>query len=140
MDITGITSTIRLQIGPDSSVNSFIEVNTSFDIDGLSVDFSTTASSADSMEAIDSVLAQINQKVSYFGAILNRLDSVLDSQTTKIENYTQARSTIMDADIAEESAIFVKNQILSQTAAALLTQASKSHSSVITGLISRLSA
>ena len=44
--------------------------------------------------------------------------------------------TIMDADLAEESANYVRNQILQQTTAALLVQAQQSNSNVIMQLIS----
>ena len=54
---------------------------------------------------------------------MNRLDAALSSLTTVIENNTAAKSTIMDADIAEESAEYTKAQILQQTSSALLVQA-----------------
>ena len=54
---------------------------------------------------------------------MNRLESAQTSLTTTVENNTAAKSTIMDADIAAESADFTKAQILQQTSSALLVQA-----------------
>ncbi len=67
----------------------------------------------------------ISTKKSTIGATMNRLDAALTSLTTVIENNTAAKSTIMDADIAEESAEYTKQQILQQTSSALLVQANQ---------------
>ncbi|HIU92175.1 MAG TPA: flagellin, partial [Candidatus Limenecus avicola] len=59
----------------------------------------------------------------------------LELQTTQIENLTASVSTIMDADIAQESAEYVKNRILTQTAAALLSVSSSHRSNLLLSLI-----
>ena len=94
---------IRLQIGANSTGTSVIYVDTSFDLGAFDVDFSSADSCAQAIDDIDSVLEQINSKRAEFGAAVNRLNSILESQTTTIQNYTAAKSTIMDADIATES-------------------------------------
>ena len=126
---------IRLQIGADSTGTSVIYVDTSFELDAFDVDFSSADSCAQAIDDIDSVLEQINTKRAEFGAAINRLNSILESQTTTIQNYTAAKSTIMDADIATESADFVKSQILQQTSSALLAQSQNIHSSIVLSLI-----
>ena len=126
---------IRLQIGTNEKNNSVIFVDTNFDIGYFIIDFSTTQSCAEAIYDIDSVLEQINTKRAEFGAAINRLNSILESQTTTIQNFTSAKSTIMDADIANESADFVKNQILQQTSSALLAQSQNFHASIVLSLI-----
>ena len=126
---------IRLQIGADSTGTSVIYVDTSFDLGAFDVDFSSADSCAEAIYDIDSILEQINTKRAEFGAAINRLNSILESQTTTIQNYTAAKSTIMDADIATESADFVKSQILQQTSSALLAQSQNIHSSIVLSLI-----
>lgn len=128
---------IRLQVGADSSKSSCMHVNTYIEMDSFSVDFSSAENCASAIDEIDELLNMIGKKMSDFGAVLNRLDSVLSSQRTTIENLTAAKSTIMDADIAKESAEFVKNQILQQTTSALLVQAQSVHSTVIMAMIQR---
>lgn len=66
---------------------------------------------------------------------MNRLDSVLQTQTIQIENLTASHSTIMDADIAKESADFVKSQILQQTCSTLLASSKNFQSQIIVNLI-----
>ncbi len=130
-----IPGAVRLQIGSDSSSTSAIYVDTSFDLGTFDVDFSSADSCAAAIEDIDEVLSRINTKRSEFGAVINRLSSILESQTTTIQNFTSAKSTIMDADIANESADFVKNQILQQTSSALLAQSQNLHASIVLSLI-----
>ena len=130
-----IPDAVRLQIGSDSSSTSAIYVDTSFDLGAFDVDFSSADSCAAAIEDIDEVLSRINTKRSEFGAVINRLSSILESQTTTIQNFTSAQSTIMDADIANESADFVKNQILQQTSSALLAQSQNLHASIVLSLI-----
>lgn len=130
-----VKGNLRLQIGANADEASAIYADTAFEIGAFAVDFSNEEASRASIDTVDELLEKINKKISEFGAVLNRLDSVLTSQTTSIENLTAARSTIQDADIAEESAIFVRNQILQQTTSSLLVQAQRSQSSVLRALI-----
>ena len=126
---------IRLQIGEDEKSTSCIYLETYFSLDGFNVDFSTSESCASAIDDIDELLSKINEKRADFGAVINRLNSILESQTTTIQNYTAAKSTIMDADITTESADFVKSQILQQTSSALLAQSQNIHSSIVLSLI-----
>ena len=74
----------------------------------------------------DTAITTVNGKVAKIGANQSRLESAYDSLTVSIENLSAAKSTIMDADIAKESTEYTKQQILQQTAAALLIQANQS--------------
>lgn len=85
--------------------------------------FMNASSAAQYIDIIDAAIDDISSKKSTIGATMNRLDAALTSLTTVIENNTAAKSTIMDADIAEESAEYTKAQILQQTSSALLVQA-----------------
>ncbi len=127
---------IRLQVGANASADAnAIIFNTSFELGDIDVDFSSSQTASNSLNDIDALLDRISKKRSEFGAIMNRLESVLNTQTSQIENLTASKSTIMDADIAQESADYVKNQILQQTTASLLAQAQSANNAVIMALI-----
>ena len=127
---------IRLQVGANASADAnAIIFNTSFELGDIDVDFSSSQTASNSLNGIDELLDRISKKRSEFGAIMNRLESVLNTQTSQIENLTASKSTIMDADIAQESADYVKNQILQQTTASLLAQAQSANNAVIMALI-----
>ena len=133
---TNASGNIRLQVGANADpLANAIYFDTTFVFDGFTVDFSTADSAAASIDTVDNLLAEISKKTSEFGAIMNRLDGILQAQITQIENFTAAKSTIMDADIASESAEYVRNQILQQTSSTLLTQAQNVSSSVILALL-----
>ena len=98
------------------SVNKFTSIEEAFE-------FASTA--AKFIADVDVALQNVTTRKATIGAVQNRLNSAADSLVTTIENATSAKSTIMDADIAEESANYTKAQILQQTSATLLVQANQ---------------
>lgn len=130
---TNAISEIRLQVGANASIaENCIKVanvfgDTTTGAGGLNIRNTTAFDAATTAAAyigtIDTAINTISTKRSTIGALVNRLDSAEASLTTTIENATAAKSTIMDADIAEESMEYTKAQILQQTSAALLVQA-----------------
>ena len=116
-----------LQIGIDSTVNSQISFDTALGFT-LNIDVSTTDSARNSLDEIDAVLDLITAKQTEFGAVQNRLDSVLDSLSVSIENTTSSLSTIRDADIAKVSSEYIRAQILQQASSSLLATANQSPS------------
>jgi flagellin len=87
------------------------------------VDISTQTGSNDALDVIDQALAFISESRADLGAIQNRLESTISNLTNITENATAARSRIMDADFASETANLTKNQILQQAGTAMLAQA-----------------
>ncbi len=127
------TGNITLQVGIDSSENSRITFDTALSIN-LNVNVSTTANARNALDDIDAVLDMVTAKQTEFGAVQNRLESVIDSLDVSIENTTSSLSTIKDADIAKVSSDFIRAQILQQASATLLATANQSPS-VALGLI-----
>ncbi len=116
-----------LQVGIDSTENSKITFDTALGFT-LNIDVSTTANAQNALDEIDEVLDLITAKQTEFGAVQNRLDSVLDSLNVSIQNTTSSLSTIRDADIAKVSADYIRAQILQQASASLLATANQAPS------------
>ena len=135
IDITPDPTYIRLQVGPNGEKSSSIEIQIDFKWTGLELDYSSESRSAENIELIDNLQKEISRNMSKIGALINRLESAVNLQTTQIENLSSSVSTIMDADIAQESAEYVKNQILTQTAAALLSVSARHRSNLLLSLI-----
>ena len=133
IDITPDPVTIRLQIGANSK--DAIKITIDLKMYDFELDFSTPETSIENIEKIDELQNTINAQRSQIGATINRLNSALSSQETKIENLTSSRSTIIDADIAAESAAYVKNQILQQTSVSLLSSTQNLRRSLILNLL-----
>lgn len=85
--------------------------------------FATATAAANYITTLDNAIKNITDRKSTIGAIQNRLEAAAESLVTTIENATAAKSTIMDADIAEETTEYMRQQILQQTTATLMTQA-----------------
>ncbi len=135
-----IATALVLQVGANSGTNNQISVSQDVfaDADATALVGSATATFASAANAttllgkVDDALEDVATRKATIGAIQNRLTSAQDSLVTTIENATAAKSTIMDADIAEESANYTKAQILQQTSATLLVQANSLPSMALT--------
>jgi len=84
---------------------------------------STTAGASSAVTAIDAALATANTNRATLGAIQNRFESVVSNLQTSVENQSAAKSRIMDADFAAETANLTRGQILQQAGTAMLAQA-----------------
>ncbi len=132
-----LTNGLRLQVGANSeeaqnALTIEADIFAAATADDLGLDtgaitaaFANATSAAAFIETVDDALADINDRKASIGAYQNRLESAKTSLVTNIENNSAAKSTIMDADIAEESSNYMKAQILQQASAALLTQANQ---------------
>lgn len=131
----GITNDLKLQVGAnaeadansisiDKNVFAVIAGNSLLGEDtAIETAFRTATNAAAYIATVDTAMRGINNRMTTIGATQNRLSSASDALITTIENATAARSTIMDVDIAEESAEYTKQQILRQSSASLLIQA-----------------
>jgi flagellin len=65
------------------------------------------------------------------GAVMNRLDHVINNLTNVSMNLSASRSQIEDADYAAASTQLAKTQIMQQASTAILAQANLSQQSVL---------
>ena len=77
------------------------------------------------IEVIDFALAQVNTARSTFGAAQNRFESLISNLQAAAESQAAARSRIMDADFAAETAALTRAQVLQQAGNAMLAQANQ---------------
>jgi flagellin len=87
------------------------------------VDISTAEGAQIAMQVIDSALTEINSSRADLGALQNRFEAVVSNIGITSENLTAARSRIMDADFAAETASLTRSQILQQAGVSILAQA-----------------
>jgi flagellin len=109
--------------------NALIGVNNAQAI--ASIDISNRDGANLALLIADRALKQVTKDRAELGAINNRLDSTIANLTTVSENATAARSRILDADFALESAHLSKNQVLQQAATSILAQANQSSQNVL---------
>jgi flagellin len=85
----------------------------------------------DAMDAIDLALDEVNLLRSTFGAFQNRFEAIISNLQVAAENQTAARSRIMDADFAVETANLSRAQILQQAGTSMVAQANQQPQSVL---------
>lgn len=117
------TSSVSFQVG--SNVGETIDVNlTSLSLQDLGLDALDVVNLGNTaITAFDSALNNISTMRAQWGAVQNRLESVLAVTATGIENLSASRSRIMDADFAVETANLTRAQIMQQAGSAMLSQA-----------------
>ena len=134
-----INSHTLIQIGIDSSANSRIDLNTqinlsSIDSTQLEIHNLSVTASSEALTALDKIneaIGSITESRGKVGAVQNRLTRSIANLSVSVENLTAAESSIRDADIAEEVAELTRNQILVQTATAMVGQANLIPQSVL---------
>lgn len=84
---------------------------------------STADSANDAIGTLDAALTRINKQRANLGAYFNRLEHAAKGLMNAYENTQASESRIRDADMAEETVAFTKNQILVQSGTAMLAQA-----------------
>lgn len=84
-----------------------------------------------SLTVIDGALSSVTAIRAEFGAMQNRLQSVINNIMVTRENLTAATSRIRDMDMAEETTELTKNQILMQAGVSVLGQANSSIKSAL---------
>ena len=92
---------------------------------------SSSAAAQDVLKKLDSAMDKVNQTRATMGAVMNRLDHVINNLTNVSMNLSASRSQIEDADYAAASTDMAKNQIMQQAATAVLAQANTSQQSVL---------
>jgi flagellin len=94
-------------------------------------DLLTAATSATAITNLDAMIDTVSGQRATYGATQNRFEAVIGSLQVGVENQTAARSRIMDADFAAETASLTRMQVLQQAGVAMLSQANAAPQAVL---------
>jgi flagellin len=100
-------------------------------IDGANLLVDTQVNATAGISTLDNALMSVNALRADLGAMTNRLEHALTNQENQEQNMQAAESVIRDADFALETTQFTRNQILSQSSTAMLSQANMIPQSVL---------
>jgi flagellin len=144
-NLLGTTNSITLQVGWENGADNAIKLST-FDlvtakkasgglvsalnagstrIVGLASTGSDVRVISAALGILDSAIDSVSNMRGNFGAIQNRLESAVRNMENVIENQSAARSRVLDADFARETANLTRTQILQQAGTAMLAQANQ---------------
>ncbi len=94
-------------------------------LDISNIDISNQDDAAKAMLVIKNAINYVSDVRGDLGATQNRLDHTINNLSAMQENIQDAESTIRDVDVAKEMMEYTKNNILVQSAQAMLAQANQ---------------
>ena len=122
-------SALNLQIGDTSDDYNHLKVSINdahVKALGLStLDISSQGGAKKSLDMIKDAINVVSDIRGTLGATQNRLDHTINNLSVMTENIQDAESTIRDTDVADEMMAYTKNNILVQSAQAMLAQANQ---------------
>jgi flagellin len=137
--LNGNGTTFEVQIGTKNNplvdrIRLFDPYAANVNLVSLGINLANVAdktSAQNSLSGIDDALNRVTGTRAEFGAMQNRLQSVISNLNVNKENMMAANSRIRDADLAEETSELTKQQILSQAGVSVLSQANASIKSAL---------
>lgn len=124
---SGSTISFSIAIGFRSGAGNSLSLDlndiTTTSLGISSVNVSTSANATSALANIDNAISAIATARAEYGSIQNRFEATIANLQVTSENLTAAESRIRDADVAHETSVFTKNQILVQTGISVLAQA-----------------
>ncbi len=130
-------TSLTFQIGANTTTDDTITISTSNMTQDTTITAVTNTSSAlidasatsgaigTVIDNIDKALDAVNDTRATFGATQSRFDAIITNLQTSVENQSAARSRIMDADFAQETANMSRAQVLQQAGTAMVAQANQ---------------
>ncbi|MGL4209086.1 MAG: flagellin, partial [Candidatus Adiutrix sp.] len=102
---------------------SFVEIQNAADGKWPGAHVRTQSHAQESLDAIQSAIERKDKIRATLGAYQNRLENTITNLEIQAENLQASESRISDVDMATEMTTFVRNQVLTQAAISMLSQA-----------------
>lgn len=100
-------------------------------IDKTTINVGDAASAKSAITRLDVAITRVSDQRATLGAVQNRLEHTIASTDNTSENLQAAESRIRDVDMAHEMMNYTKNNILSQAAQSMLSQANSAPNNVL---------
>ena len=128
IDKNKFSEQVRIHFGPmnDSAEDYYDIEKRDCTLKGLGLEdvrIETQDNAQKALVTINDAIVKKDQARAYYGAMQNRLENTVSNLTIQAENLQASESRISDVDVATEMTNFVRNQILTQSAVAMLSQA-----------------
>jgi flagellin len=117
--------------GKGGPITGQITADADLEVEARSVRINSREGATAVLNLLDTSMDKINATRATMGAVMNRLDHVINNLTNVSMNMSASRSSIEDADYAAASTELAKTQIMQQAATAVLAQANTSQQSVM---------
>ena len=121
----------RVYIGTMTAQGLGIQGTSGLPHNATFMSLSTPAHANISISVVDEALLKVNKQRADLGAYQNRLEYAMKGLAVGAENLQASESRIRDTDMAKQMVEYVKNQILVQSATAMLAQANQKSQTVL---------
>uniref|UniRef100_UPI00037E86B6 flagellin n=1 Tax=Thioalkalivibrio sp. AKL17 TaxID=1158160 RepID=UPI00037E86B6 len=118
-----ITGAFDSDFSVDQDGGNLFDGADSEEVNLTDIDVTTRDSATEAIGALDGALDQVNSLRSELGAVQTRFESTISNLEIGSENLSDARSRIMDADFAAETAELTRAEVLQQAGTSVLSQA-----------------
>jgi len=136
--LDGTFTSKNIQVGADAGQTISVSIadmdSTALGVDSGTLDLTSFANAQASITAIDTAIGTVDSERSKMGALSNRFDHTITNLENIVTNTESARSTIMDADMATESANLTKQQTQLQIGVSIASMAN-SNTQILMGLL-----
>lgn len=132
---------LQFQVGATSNTYDQISLNTASILTNTSslgvsigagnISVGTAAAAQNAISVIQAAIDTVSTSRSTIGAYQNRLNYTMDNLTTMSQNLTTASSNITDVDMASEMMNYSKENVLTQAAQSMLSQANQNPQQVL---------
>ena len=129
--LSGSSATVDFQVGIQNSAVDRISVVfgnvslTTLGIASSSVGGATATAAQTAIDEIDTAIQNVSTRRADFGAVMNRLQVSVSNIQSMRTTLSAANSRIRDVDVAEETSMLARSQVLSQAGTAILAQANQ---------------
>lgn len=136
-DFNGVSlfTATPLAVTTDSEGTTFsmsgVDLSATAYTDATSASVATLSGAANALAKVKTAIDQLSNDRANIGAYQSRMNFTLDQLAVNKENLTAATSRIKDVDMAEESTIYARENILVQSGTAMLAQANSMPQSVL---------
>ena len=136
-------TTLNFQVGANTTTNDTVSIKTTnmatsdttmtaVTASSAAIDASATSGAIGTViDNIDKAINDVNDTRATFGATQSRFDSIISNLQSGVENQSAARSRIMDADFASETASMSRANVLQQAGTAMIAQANQQPQQVL---------
>ncbi|SHI42556.1 flagellin [Clostridium cavendishii DSM 21758] len=133
--LDGSNKKIEFQIGANEKQTISVNLKSmgakGLKLDGTTCTVSTQTNASKSITTLDAAIKAVSEFRADLGSVQNRLEHTISATDNSAENLQAAESRIRDVDMAKEMMNFSKNNILSQAAQAMLSQANQQPQGVL---------
>ncbi len=123
--VLSVIQSIIIQAGPQmgQTLTIVIQGAKTNDLGVSGISISTQGGAISTLSIVDNAIRSINILRSNLGAFQNRLEFTINTLEIQEENAAYSESQIRDADVAQETVRFTRNQILVSAGTSVLAQA-----------------